>query len=161
MPNKTIAQTLAANYPAMIASSAQPSVAGQTLELADLSMDAGGLLMEDAPGGAANGFAEVSITINSDNNPELHFVFDNNGATPPDFIAGMHQLVIATGNLKVVATAGNYTIKVVTTLETHASSPPSGDLSNTALVTHQAAIQSGTPAGVYHQMVTYTITANF
>jgi hypothetical protein len=37
----------------------------------------------------------------------------------------------------------------------------SGDTTNTALVTHQAAINSGTPAGVYSHTVTYTVSASF
>lgn len=36
-----------------------------------------------------------------------------------------------------------------------------GDLTDTTLVTHRAAISAGTPAGLYDQVVTYTVTATF
>jgi len=41
------------------------------------------------------------------------------------------------------------------------NSPATSDTTNTALVTHRAAIDTGTESGTYTQTVTYTVVANF
>ncbi len=44
---------------------------------------------------------------------------------------------------------------------TSGNNPSSPDTTNTALVTHRAEADSGTPAGTYTQLVTYTVSASF
>lgn len=95
-------------------------VSGQTLAAADITMTGCAVnTLEASPGTGANNIHEVSITNGSsgNTNPEITITLDANGVTPPTCNASAKTIVIASGQLESSSTAGNYEIRITTSLD--------------------------------------------
>lgn len=128
---------------------------------------------------AQNGYA-VSYASSANNFTNGTHVMTNAAAGGVDVVAGTeaYGAVLAEGASSVVGSTvtrgatftgtatDTFPVDATTASEMYSvsgsNSPAvSADTTNTALVTHEAAIEAGTPAGIYTQTVTYTVTATF